>query len=54
MKRFIVIAYDEVSSLDTIGKEHLIRLKQGSSDYIIDTLEGTYFDDKTNMWVAIE
>lgn len=55
MKRYLIIGgYREVAMLDDLTKQHLVDLKNGIYDAIIDTKNGNYFDPKTNTWVEIK
>lgn len=43
-----------VVMLDMIEKKHLLELKNGKCDAIIDTQKNTYFDPGKNQWIPIK
>ena len=59
MKKYLLVKYWEyednsVVQVDIIEKKHLLYLKDGMCDAIIDTQNQTYFDAKNNEWKPIE
>ncbi len=57
MNKYILVKHwiDDggVSMVDTIEKKHLLDLKRGMCEAIIDTENETYFNHEKNKWVEI-
>ena len=56
MKKFLVIGHflKGTYTTDAISVGDLGGLKNGDCDYIIDTIEGKWFDAKNNKWEDIK
>lgn len=52
--RYIFEKWGEVRGTNQLAKEHLIAVKDRHSDFLIDTLEGKYYDGENNEWKDIE
>ncbi len=53
-KRYIKSQYDEIFIVDQIEKSDLVNIKHGTAEFLIDTVNGTYFDADENAWVEIK
>jgi len=58
MKRYLIVKYwlyndKGVAMVDQIEKKHLLEMKDGMVEAIIDTQNGTYFDPEVNDWKKI-
>jgi hypothetical protein len=51
--RYIFEKWGEIYGTNQLTREHLIAVKDRQSDYLIDTLEGKYFDAENNEWKDI-
>jgi hypothetical protein len=55
MKRFIKkLCFDEWLSKDNIEKKDLVDVKDGFADFLIDTVEGKYYNPELNSWKEVK
>lgn len=52
--RYIFEKWSDIKGTNELTKKHLTDVKDGSSDFLIDTENGTYFDAEANEWKEIE
>jgi hypothetical protein len=52
--RYIFEKWGEIYGTNQLTREHLIAVKDRQSEYLIDTLEGKWFDAENNEWKDIK
>lgn len=51
MNKYIVIGdLDDIKTYNEIEKEQLINVLKGRVQWLLNVVDGTYFDAKTNAW----
>lgn len=52
--RYLFEKWGEVRGTNDLNQQHLVNVRNRSSDFLIDTENGTYYDGENNEWKEIE
>lgn len=51
--RYLFEKWGEIYGTNQLTREHLIAVKERQSDFLVDVLEGKWFDAENNEWKPI-